>query len=89
MGGPLLGSIILIGKKNQNNYTFSKTDESEIIAWMNQNLLINRVAMEGDLNALEADLLKQHQPLLNIAGNPGALDELKALREECKRIART
>lgn len=77
----------LVGKKNKNNYTFSSKDEQSIISWINKNLLVNWVTMESDLDAIEYDLIKEHLPLLNIAGNPGALDELKALREECKLIA--
>jgi len=32
------------------------------------------------------DQLKQHLPLLNIADNPGAMDELRKLGDECKKI---
>jgi len=33
-----------------------------------------------------ADQLKQHLPLLNIADNPDAMDELRKLGDECKKI---
>lgn len=83
---PLEGS--LAGKANQNNYTFSSSDEQAIIDWINQNLIVNWVCTDSDLNAIESNLIQHHLPLLNIAGNPAAMKELTALRNECKRIAR-
>ncbi|MBZ0247438.1 MAG: winged helix-turn-helix domain-containing protein [Cyclobacteriaceae bacterium] len=78
----------LKNKKNQNNYTFSETDKKKIITWINQNLLVNWVAVEGNLSAIEDKLIKVYLPLLNISKNPGALKELIELRGDCKRIAR-
>lgn len=78
----------LVGKLNQNNYKFSKEHEKEIIKWINENLMVNWVPMEESLAAIELNLLKEYSPLLNIAGNPGALNHLRELRENCKRIAR-
>lgn len=83
---PTKGS--LIGKSNQNNYTFSTSDETKIIEWINANLMVNWVSVENDLNSIENQLIMQHLPLLNIAGNPGALLELSKLRDKCKIIAR-
>ncbi|WP_111710154.1 GIY-YIG nuclease family protein [Lutibacter citreus] len=82
---PIKGS--LKDKKNQNNYTFSIKDETSIINWINENLLVNWVAKEQDLNGIENELIKANLPLLNIAGNPGALQELTDLRTKCKMIA--
>jgi len=78
----------LADKKNQNNYKFSVKDELQIISWINKNLLVNWVSLEGNLNSIEDELIIQHLPLLNIAGNPSALQELRDLRNNCKRIAR-
>ncbi|SFS79273.1 GIY-YIG nuclease family protein [Lutibacter maritimus] len=78
----------LADKKNQNNYKFSAKDEHHIISWINNNLIVNWVPLNGDLNSIENELIKQHLPLLNIAGNPLALSELSELRNYCKRIAR-
>lgn len=78
----------LVGKRNQNNYRFSKEDEKEIITWINENLLVNWVPIEVDLNRIESQLLIENSPLLNIAGNPGALKELSVLRDKCIEIAR-
>lgn len=78
----------LLNKKNQNNYTFSQDDEKKIIKWINQNLIVNWIATEGDLKGIENKLIKEHLPLLNIAGNPGAIKKLEEMREECKRIGR-
>ena len=71
-----------MGKRNQNNYRFKREDENEIINWINENLLVNWVHLETDLADLESGLLQKYLPLLNIAGNPGALKELNVLRNE-------
>lgn len=78
----------LVGMRNQNNYKFSKIDEQKIISWINENLIINWVTVETHLNEIENKLLNEFSPLLNIAGNPGKLNEVTQLRNECKRIAR-
>jgi hypothetical protein len=78
----------LKGKKNQNNYKFSKQAEAEIIKWINKNLIINWVEANSDLNTLENQLIKNYMPLLNIAGNPGSVDKVRLLRNKCKEIAR-
>lgn len=38
----------LIGKGNTRNYVFNTSDEREIIAWINQNLLVNWVAVSPE-----------------------------------------
>ena len=83
---PQVGS--LIGKLNQNNYKFSSSDEKKIIKWIETNLVINWIELSDNLGGVEDKLIKEHLPLLNIAGNPGALNLVKQLREECKRVAR-
>ncbi|SFN53767.1 GIY-YIG nuclease family protein [Salegentibacter flavus] len=91
--GAVLGYVpekgSLVGKRNQNNYRFAKGDEKKIIAWINENLRVNWVQLEEDLSSFEAVLLNEQLPLLNIAGNPGALEEIRLLRNKCKQIART
>lgn len=78
----------LANRKNKNNYKFSAKDEVQIIKWIESNLKINWLVMPDQLNQVEHALINHYLPLLNIAGNPGALEELRALREECKEVAR-
>lgn len=78
----------LIGKSNQDNYKFHPSIEKEIIKWIEANLVINWVVVSDNLKGIENDLIKEHLPLLNIAGNPGALALVQELRNQCKRIAR-
>ncbi|MEQ9220239.1 MAG: HTH domain-containing protein [Cyclobacteriaceae bacterium] len=78
----------LVNKRNKNNFTFPKSDEKKIIDWINENLLINWVVQKDNLNELESILIPRFQPLLNIAKNPSALNELTRRREECLQIAR-
>lgn len=78
----------LIGKSTQNNYKFSRKNEQDIIKWIDDNLMVNWVDVSEDLNAIEDTLIKKHLPLLNIAGNPGALNNVRVLRNKCKEIAR-
>lgn len=82
---PAVGS--LIGKENTRNYTFAPADEVAIIGWINQNLLVNWIALSDDHVVAERALLRKHLPLLNILGNPAALPELSALRADCVRVA--
>ena len=83
---PEFGS--LLDKSNQNNYKFSKQDEVEIIKWMDKNLVINWVEVSNNLNGIEDELIKTYLPLLNIAGNPGVLNDVIQARNKCKEIAR-
>jgi len=46
--------------------------------------MVNWVSFEENLAGIEILLLQMHSPLLNIAGNPGALEEIRQLRETCK-----
>ncbi|MBD3862321.1 GIY-YIG nuclease family protein [Olleya marilimosa] len=90
--GAILGFVpekgSLIGKSNQNNYKFSSNNEQKIIEWIDENLIVNWVAVTDNLNELENELIKQHLPLLNISGNPEALNNVRVLRDQCKKIAR-
>lgn len=90
--GAVLGFTPEIGslkdKKNQNNYKFSSENEKKIIQWINQNLMVNWVKVNQDHNIIEKRLIAQHLPLINIAGNLGAIKELSELRNNCKRVAR-
>jgi hypothetical protein len=70
---PAIGS--LINAKNQ------------IIDWIKSNLLINHVKIHNHLESLETQLILEQSPLLNIAKNPMAINELKELRAECVRVA--
>jgi hypothetical protein len=78
----------LVEKINQNNFRFSCSDEKKIIKWIEDNLVINWVEIKDNLNGIENNLIKEYLPLLNIASNPGALDLVRQLREECKSVAR-
>lgn len=82
---PIKGSLVT--KKNKRNYKFSKTDEQEIIEWINDNLTVNWVEFSGDFKTLETELINKHRPLINLAKNPLALKELSDLRKICVQIA--
>lgn len=77
----------LIPKENKYNYKFTSIDEVQIINWINDNLMINWVTYEGKFEEIETEVIERYFPLLNITKNPMALDELKELRAECRRIA--
>lgn len=89
--GAMLGYLppkgSLVGKSNTKDFFFSAADETAIIEWINQNLLINWLCMDSGFDEIEAQLILDEQPLLNIEKNPGALKELKALRKHCIEVA--
>lgn len=78
----------LIGKNNQDTYKFSANDEQEIIVWIEEHLVVNWIATNTDLHAVQSKLIKEHLPLLNIAGNPGVINNVRVLRNRCKEMAR-
>ena len=84
---PATGS--LLGMSNTRNYTFTRTDNKEIVEWINTNLLVNWIEFSGAHAVEESQLIKTNLPLLNIRGNPASRAELSALRAECVRIANT
>jgi hypothetical protein len=90
--GAVLGYVpeegSLIGKSNQNNYKISSKNEQKIIEWIDENLIINWVPVSINLNSIEKELISEHLPLLNIAGNPATLNNVRVLRDRCKQIAR-
>jgi excinuclease UvrABC nuclease subunit len=80
----------LIGRANQNNYTFSTTDKTAIIRWINEHIAINWIELdEADVSYIETALIQKYCPIFNIQGNPHPSAELEILRNECRRIART
>ncbi|SHE60684.1 hypothetical protein SAMN02745784_01221 [Tissierella praeacuta DSM 18095] len=78
----------LIGKVNQNNFKFSKSDTKEITNWLKENIEVSIVAYEGNFNLIEGKLIEKYTPLLNIDKNPLKLEELISDRKRCKDIAR-
>jgi hypothetical protein len=82
---PIPGS--LKNYSNKNNYTFSTKDETSIIQWINKNLMVNWVSFDSDFEQTETQLIEHYLPLLNSDKNPAKLDELAALRKECREIA--
>ncbi|MDE7091155.1 MAG: hypothetical protein K2O53_05460 [Bacteroidales bacterium] len=80
----------LSGKSNQFNYKFSSTDNTQIIKWIQDNLLINFVVCPSDkLNAIEKSIIQETTPIVNIQDNPRPFELLRKLREECRKIARS
>lgn len=84
---PAKGS--LLNKANKRNYKFKPYDEELVTRWIDQHLLINWLAVEGDLEDFETMLIKEHRPLFNLSKNPDALKELSDLRALCVTIANT
>jgi len=79
----------LIGKKNQNNYKFSRKDTEDITNWINKNVMVKWIEMPGnDAKEKEPKVIESIQPLLNIKNNPAVLEELRSVRTKCLEIAR-
>lgn len=82
---PLPGS--LAGKVNKSNCTFAPEDEAAIVRWINRNLEVSWLVLDGAVHDTEVRLIQEFGPLLNLSGNPRKLPELSTVREECRRIA--
>lgn len=78
----------LIGKINQNNFKFCKSDTKEIVNWLKENTEVSVIVYEGNFNLIEGKLIEKYTPLLNIDKNPLKLEELINDRKRCKDIAR-
>lgn len=77
----------LLGHANTRNYKFAPPDQCKIIHWINAHLLVNWREIHGECDPVETALIQKYQPLLNLAKNPKALDDLKCLRRKCVVIA--
>lgn len=77
----------LVNKANKRNYKFYPSDERKIVKWINENLKVSWVEFNGDIEALETDLISKNRPLINLAKNPSALKELSDLRKVCVQVA--
>ncbi len=76
----------LIGKKNKNNYKFSKTNTESICEWIDKNISVSFHATIKVNTATEKFLIKKYIPLLNWTHNPAKFQPLKILRKECREI---
>lgn len=77
----------LIGMGNQNNYRFSKANTQRIIEWIDNSLEVASVQSPVD-KTIENKLIAKHTPLLNWTHNPNKYLPLKAVKAECRLIAR-
>lgn len=85
---PQAGSLVALA--NKNNYRYEQADSDSVIEWINTNLEVSWSALPlADVPATERALIWKHTPLLNLAGNPRALSELRALRLQSRQIAAT
>ena len=76
----------LLGKRNKANYKFSESDTNEITRWATKHLLVNFVVSTTQ-KSIEDQLIRENQPLFNIAGNPNKLATLTEVRKECCNVA--
>jgi hypothetical protein len=78
----------LLGKANQNNYTFSKENKKKIVDWMNANLDVNFIEIKNNIEFdKERKLIKRFCPILNTTNNPNKSRALKEIRESCRKYA--
>lgn len=73
--------------KGKYNYRFSSDDNTAIIEWIKDNLLVHFVEFKGNIHDVEKEMLKEVKPIMNIQNNPQALQLLKDSRKECRDIA--
>jgi hypothetical protein len=73
------------------NYKFDALVTEEIIGRINRHLYVRWITDLRELSLEDAEnyAIRQHKPILNIRRNPEPSPELKGLRAECRRIARS
>jgi hypothetical protein len=80
----------LVGKRNQNNYKFSKPDTLAIDAWCREHLAVRFVIVDtGQHPNAERHAIGRSCPILNTTHNPECLSEVAELRELCRHVGRT
>lgn len=88
---PASGS--LVGKPTPYSFSFVPADEQAIIDWIARHLEIAwmpfDLAQVRDIDRAESALLRTHAPLLNLAGNPRPMPELRHVRAACVRVGLT
>ena len=85
---PPVGS--LVGKKDDNNFRFTGSDKERLATWIEINLVVAwRVLEVATVEELESQLIRATKPLLNWQHNPARLPELKVLRDEARKLARS
>lgn len=78
----------LRGKKNQDNYRFSRHDTASIIGWIDGNLEASWATVPCEsLDQAERSAIRSATPPLNTSHNPAGLPILRILRAECRAIA--
>jgi len=77
----------LVGKRNQNNYRFSRTDTKEIISWIQQHFWVGWTQEDPALETEESELSGKDCPIINTDHNPNPVPKLDTLRSECRRRA--
>lgn len=84
---PATGS--LVGKRNQNNYEFTKPDTDAIIQWMQRHLRVSWVVLpQPEIDLAEKQIIGVLRPLLNATHNASRCSDLERVRNECRLIAR-
>ncbi len=88
--GAILGFLPPKGslKSDSIKFSFSDAHRLKIIDWINANLRVNWVCLDDGWEQLEAQLILDERPLVNISKNPESLKTIKALREMCVETAR-
>ena len=74
---------MLVGKKNQRNFSFNRTDTAAIIEWINKHLSIRGLQLSPAPNSVERRAIRLDRPLLNIRHSP----ELSLSSLHCERNA--
>ena len=77
-------------KTNYRCYRFSDEDEQKLTDWMMANLDYAICPYSGDIDVLEAELIQDNEPLLNLTNwvNPQKR-HIQALRSNCAEEAKT
>ena len=74
---------------NYGCYRFTDDGEARLSRWMIDNLDYSDHRVDGDLRRLEAQLIREHEPPLNLTGWPNPQKRsISALRKGCSEEAR-
>lgn len=76
-------------KTNYRNYRFSDEEEKRLTQWMRSNLEYAIYPYSGDIDVLEADLIRKNEPPINLTNWPNPQKgHIQALRSICAEEAK-
>lgn len=78
----------LAHRRRHSNYRFNPPETTDIVRWINAHASVRWIEDICPQEIYERKAIARLRPILNLKHNPQAIEMLKELRDECRKIAR-